>query len=252
MTAHKKQGNSWKDSVMQLGHSSDKHTSHRRAKQNKADTTRMALIKAGLVLFGEYGFRGTTTRMLSEQSGANISAIPYYYGSKKGLYLAVIEHIIERLGVHVGDIRHDVQSKIEEKTLSKKEALKALNGIMGGMARLMVESDEPQAWVNIFIREQTNPTEGFEIFYEQHIEPMHSIITQLVANYTGLRATSDEVTLICHTLVGQIIVFVVDRESATRLLKAKRFTPKHIATIHKLLIQNTKAILSAATVKNSK
>ncbi|MFP4031684.1 MAG: TetR family transcriptional regulator, partial [Desulfococcaceae bacterium] len=60
----------------------------------RGDETRRALIHAGLELFGEYGIKGTSTRMLAELSGANVAAIPYHFGSKRGLYLAVVAHIV--------------------------------------------------------------------------------------------------------------------------------------------------------------
>ena len=71
----------------------------------RGDSTRFALIEAGLDLFGEFGFKGTTTRMLSDSASANISAIPYYFGSKKGLYLAVMEYIVERMQEHFVEVR---------------------------------------------------------------------------------------------------------------------------------------------------
>jgi TetR/AcrR family transcriptional regulator, regulator of cefoperazone and chloramphenicol sensitivity len=52
------------------------------------------LIKAGLEFFGMFNLEGATTRQLAERAGVNQAAIPYYFGGKEGLYLAVIEHVI--------------------------------------------------------------------------------------------------------------------------------------------------------------
>src|SRR6266478_165275 len=52
------------------------------------------LIEAGLEIFGAFNLEGATTRQLAERAGVNQAAIPYYFGGKEGLYLAVIEHVI--------------------------------------------------------------------------------------------------------------------------------------------------------------
>ena len=43
-----------------------------------------ALLNAGIDLFGIYGIKGTTTRMLADESGSNSAAVTYYFGSKQG------------------------------------------------------------------------------------------------------------------------------------------------------------------------
>jgi len=41
-------------------------------------------------IFGEYGFHGTTTRMIAQEVGIDISTLHYHWGEKKDLYEAVI------------------------------------------------------------------------------------------------------------------------------------------------------------------
>jgi AcrR family transcriptional regulator len=47
--------------------------------------------------FGEYGFHGTTTRMIARQVGIDISTLYYHWGEKGDLYEAVILDINEDL-----------------------------------------------------------------------------------------------------------------------------------------------------------
>lgn len=63
-----------------------------RRKPNTRDreATQQALIVAGERLFAVYGFDGTTLDMLAAESGANKALVSYYFGSKEGLYDAVI------------------------------------------------------------------------------------------------------------------------------------------------------------------
>ncbi|MFM6976324.1 MAG: TetR/AcrR family transcriptional regulator [Sphingobacteriaceae bacterium] len=42
-------------------------------------------------LFAELGFEGASTRQIASHAGMNISMLNYYFGSKEGLYLAVVD-----------------------------------------------------------------------------------------------------------------------------------------------------------------
>lgn len=45
-------------------------------------------------VFSEMGFDGSSTRMISGEAGVNMAMLNYYFGSKEGLFLAVIERKI--------------------------------------------------------------------------------------------------------------------------------------------------------------
>lgn len=48
-------------------------------------------------IFGEYGFHGTTTRMIAQAVGIDISTLHYHWGGKKDLYEGVVTDINEDL-----------------------------------------------------------------------------------------------------------------------------------------------------------
>src|SRR5512138_1281648 len=48
-------------------------------------------------IFGEYGFHGTTTRMIAKEVGIDISTLHYHWGDKKDLYEAVVTDISKDL-----------------------------------------------------------------------------------------------------------------------------------------------------------
>src|ERR1700722_192924 len=70
----------------------------------RRDIARKKLIEAGLKIYSEVGFEAASTRALAAAAGVNIAAIPYYFQSKEGLYLAVIDHIVDhyRQGIQDG------------------------------------------------------------------------------------------------------------------------------------------------------
>ena len=214
--------------------------------EKRGDSTRMLLIQAGLELFGEYGYKGTTTRMLADHSEANISAIPYYFGSKKGLYLEVMQHIVERMQDNFGHASQSVRALLAQQPINKADALETMKMIMRTMAKLFVESDEPKAWVQLIMREQAKPTEAFDIIYNGQMRHVNQMYAALIAVCTELDADSAEVKLRCHALIGQILIFVVSRESLLRNLGVTKLQPEHIQLIYRILTAHTEACLQVS------
>jgi len=63
--------------------------------------TRAGLIAAGRKLFARRGFDGTSVRALTKEAGANLGAVTYHFGSKRGLYTAVLEDGVRPLAGRV-------------------------------------------------------------------------------------------------------------------------------------------------------
>jgi len=61
------------------------------ATQSPSAPTRDALIQAARLLFGQRGFDGTSVRAITSAADANLGAVTYHFGSKRGLYAAVLE-----------------------------------------------------------------------------------------------------------------------------------------------------------------
>ena len=65
--------------------------------------TRADLIVAGRTLFASKGFDGTSVRALTTEAGTNLGAVTYHFGSKRGLYHAVLEEGVRPLARKVVD-----------------------------------------------------------------------------------------------------------------------------------------------------
>lgn len=205
---------------------------------------RYALLMAGLKLFGKNGLEATTTRMLADESGANVAAIPYYFGSKEGLYRAVVEYIVDRIADYIGDSFKGLDQSLKTASLSRAQALASYKSLMAKLATMLVESDEPKAWAQIIMREQANPTEAYDIFHDRHMKYILQVSHQLIGIITGLDPKSSEVKIRAHALFGQMLGFLVSRETLLRGLKAKKLNKAHLQEMHKVLSDNIDACLA--------
>src|ERR1700687_2053925 len=61
--------------------------------QDRSERTRQRLIEVAVEVFSELGYEAASTRAIVKQAQANLVSIPYYFGSKLGLYHAAAEYI---------------------------------------------------------------------------------------------------------------------------------------------------------------
>lgn len=215
---------------------------HPKTLNTRGESTSAALIEAGLTLFGELGYEATTTRDLCQACGANVSAIPYHFGSKHGLYCAVIEHIGARVQSASQISLNDVQNGTP---LSPEAALQALQDTVLGMSKLVIENKDSRRWAKIMIREQAKPSSAFDFIYNNHIKPLQKTFAFLIASIRKEAAEDDSIKIRSHALMGQILAFVVNQESIARWLECESLSDSHRELIYSVLLEHVKACVGS-------
>jgi len=81
---------------------------------------RIDILNAAEALFSEFGFDGTSTRQIAKSSGANMAMINYYFGSKDGVFLEIMEGSISGFKSHL-DLINDLEIPAKEKLLKVVE-----------------------------------------------------------------------------------------------------------------------------------
>lgn len=62
-------------------------------KKDDLQTTKERILQEAVKVFSRYGYHGTTTRMIAQEAGINISALHYHWGDKKELYEAAVIYV---------------------------------------------------------------------------------------------------------------------------------------------------------------
>ena len=75
------------------------------------ESMKARILTAARRIFGEYGFHGTTTRMIAQEVGIDISTLHYHWGEKKDLYEAVILDINKDLGQSLRDVEKVIHGR---------------------------------------------------------------------------------------------------------------------------------------------
>ncbi|TLF49106.1 DUF1956 domain-containing protein [Halomonas urmiana] len=181
--------------------------------------TRDRLIQAGIRLFGEFGFEATTTRGLAEAAGANIGSIAYHFGNKRGLYLAASRYIAEQLRRRLSLDAAAAPAPVED----RDAVLATLRALARRMVRTFTEDEECRRWLLLVMREQVHPGEAFEILQAEAFGPVQRRLGGLIARLTGRAVDDRRVILETHTLIGQIVFFLIGREPLLRRLEVAAF-----------------------------
>lgn len=197
--------------------------------------SRQRLIDAGLEIFGSYNLEGATTRQLAEHAGVNQAAIPYYFGGKEGLYLAVVEYLFSSNFAVIGPLVSELQQELTKKRPSREQALALLKKLLGTMLERVLTRKASSTWARIIMREQMQPTQAFSLIYEKGIRRVHETVSMLLAIILEKKPTDRKVVLRSHMVVGQILIFLAGRETIRRRLDLTGYTDQEVKEIRQAL-----------------
>lgn len=82
---------------------------------------RTSILIAAQKLFSELGYEGTSTRQIAKESGANMSMINYYFGSKEGVFIEVINERVQ-------GFKSQLVTISEDKILPLEKLMKVIEG----------------------------------------------------------------------------------------------------------------------------
>lgn len=181
--------------------------------------TRAAIMEAAGKVFAEVGYSKATVRDICREAGANIAAINYHFGDKKGLYLAVLKHYQEiAFKAYPPDLGIKETQKPEEK----------LQVYIRSFLTRIMDDGRPAWFGRLLAREFTEPTWAFDILVEETIRPSFQLLTEIVAEIMG-RSSKERIVRLCSmSIVGQCLYFRHSHPVITRLYPGESFGSKQI------------------------
>jgi len=87
----------------------------------KADTRRRHFVDAAMAVISREGIANATTRRIADEAGAPLASLHYCFQTKENLFLAVMEHITNKIQLLKKDI--DVDSDDQEAPARKMAAV---------------------------------------------------------------------------------------------------------------------------------
>ena len=215
----------------------------RSACQDRSERTRQRLIEVAVEVFSDLGFEGASTRTIVERAQANLVSIPYYFGSKLGLYHAAAEYIGSNIAERLRPACERARQGLLESGLTRMKTLNKFTGFVVEIAEIMLGADTPASWGQFIYREQFDPTAAFEILHAKFV-PMLEVGFEYVSRLTGLRVEAPETRIQFMAVLSMIKFARVDRASVLRTMEWKSFGKEETAIVAKMLRQNMHALFA--------
>jgi len=213
----------------------------------RGEATRDALVRAAVEIFGRDGFDAAGTRALAEAAGVNQALINYHFGGKAGLYHAAIEYIVGRVREHIDPLLATIDAQLGD-DVPAEQCLAMLLQLLDAFV-VVLTSEESGTWARLILREQQDPSEGFDILYGSFMSRVLGILTHLIGRIRNIDPDSEAADLLGFTLFGQVLVFRTGRAAIERRTGWQQFSKREIAAIQAQIHSNVTAILMQETTE---
>jgi AcrR family transcriptional regulator len=218
----------------------DAHTDATPPAVTRGAQARSDLIAAAAACFADSGLEGATTRQIAALARQNIAAINYYFVSKEGLYLAVVDHITEIIARRLTPLLDEIDEFLRREARTRPRALSLFKQLMGDSVRTNADI---AGMTRIVAREQTHPTKAFDILYDGILERLQRLGAKLIAVYVGRDTVDDELKVRFHALLGQSLAFRLGRETFLRRTQWREIGAKEEEMICTIVEQQAELVL---------
>ena len=186
-----------------------------------AASTREKLVEAAGHVFAEHGYHATTVREIVKRSGANIAAVNYHFGDKLGLYTEVLHQSVRAARV-------DAINSALDQTAPPEGILRAVI-----RARLQsVTRPNLQDWhFRIMVHELVQPTPALSRVVNDVSRPIYKRLLELIGTIIDLPPKDEKTRLCAHSVMGQILVYVLAGPLLTQLWPELEMTPEQVDRI---------------------
>lgn len=150
-------------------------TQPRRSTRTDGELTRTRILEAAGPLFATTGYAETTSKAIAAAAGVDLASINYHFGSRRGLYQAVLVEAHRRV------ISFDDLQQIVESALAPSEKLRWC------IDRLTEATIGNDGWhARLFAREFLAPSSNLEVLYKEDLEPKFAFIRRVIGEITGI------------------------------------------------------------------
>lgn len=208
----------------------------------RGEDTRNRLLDAARQLFSEHGFAGVSTRDITRLANATLPAIPHHFGSKEGLYQAVLRELAEQMNAGLAAASAQARGVLTLAKPSRAELLAALENLISTYALAVLQSQP--AFARLMVQEQARPTAASASVNEALDTHLMEPLRGLIARLRHLPADNPEVTLQAFFLVGRVLIFRTVNAAALRLLRWSELGPPHLDAIIDLLCREIRMVFA--------
>jgi AcrR family transcriptional regulator len=211
----------------------------------RGEDTRRRILDTAIEVFAAVGYEAASTRALAERAGVNLPAIPYYFGSKEGLYRAAIEQIVGEIDQRMAPVAERATAALAAGDLSRRELLALLHDMLDAFVALVVGGAHLESRRLLFARSEIERTGALEPLHEVGLRRVFGPCRALVARLLDRPADDDATALRTLTVLGQVSIFC--NSGPRRVLGCNDLSEDHMRAIQQVVREQTAAIFHVDT-----
>jgi len=146
------------------------------------------------------GFHDATIRDICRRAGANVAAVSYHFGDKRGLYKEVLNYA-DRCAAAMAVRGAAVQPG---GGLSAKERLRLF---IGAYVAAMLDSGQPSWHGRLIAREMMDPSPVLDAIIDESIRPRSAMLAGIIRELLGDRARAADVVRCKLSVIGQCLIY---------------------------------------------
>jgi AcrR family transcriptional regulator len=171
------------------------------------------LVETAGAAFGERGYEGVGIREICQRAGANVAAVNYHFGDKRGLYVACLRH--------AQSCRVDDLAAAEWPVgLSAPEKLRAF---IRGVLESKLDPSRPSWHLEMMLREMSRPTDACREIVEDYIRPMAESLGAVLQELMPEMVWDRRAWMIGFSIISQILFYHINQPVIRLLMGEQEF-----------------------------
>jgi AcrR family transcriptional regulator len=162
-----------------------------------AEDIKTRLIEVAGEAFAAKGYDSVGIREICQKAEANVAAVNYHFGDKRGLYRACLQHA---QSCRIEGLDHPAWP--ESYTAADK-----LRAFIRRMLQEKLNPDRPAWHQDLMLRELSRPSESCREFVESYIRPMAHTLGDIMQDLYPHREWNQQTWMVGFSVVGQVLFY---------------------------------------------
>ena len=197
------------------------------------EATYKRILESAGELFATSGFAETSNKAIAAKARVDLASINYHFGSRGGLYQAVLAEAHRRL------ISMESLQEVSAANLSARDKLKR---VIEGVVEAAVGQ---QGWHSrVLVRELMSPTSHLQVLQQSEVFPKFQVVLGILSEITSIRPDDPALFRCAISIMAPCAMLLVAGRNVPAIAEAVSRTPREtlVAHLYHFAIGGLKAI----------